>query len=127
MGEDFKIIVDLLKSSIDANSKATDLQAAELKTLSTTITDFLSKQLVINEEVSRHEREITELKANDDQVEMLARDVKNLTESKEEKWYSRHPIIAAIIIGLVLFCGQIPIFLIICHFAPAIAKLMGSM
>ena len=127
MGEDFKIIVDLLKSSIDANSKATDLQAAELKTLSTTITDFLSKQLVINEEVSRHEREITELKANDDQVELLARDVKSLTESKEEKWYSRHPIIAAIIIGLVLFCGQIPIFLIICHFAPTIAKLMGSM
>lgn len=94
----FEVIVNLLKSSIDSNAKATE-------NLTNKLEEFLDKQSVTNEQVAQHSRDIAELK-----------------ESKEAKWAQRHPVFAGGLNYIIL----IVIFVVIAHFAPNVAHLVGS-
>ena len=110
MTGDEKVIIDYLKGSID--------------NLASKFDRFLEKQENINNKVEENTRDLSDLKEAKliSTVAQHEADIKILKESKEAKWAQRHPVIAGGLNYIIL----IIIFAITAHFAPGIAKLVGS-
>ena len=110
MTGDEKVIIDYLKGSID--------------NLASKFDRFLEKQENINNKVEENTRDISDIKEAKliTTVAQHEADIKILKESKEAKFAQRHPIIAQ----AVQFIITVAMFIVLSHFAPGIAHLIGS-
>ena len=110
MTGDEKIIIDYLKDSID--------------NLASKFETFLNKQENMNEKVRENSKDLSDIKEAKliTTVAQHDADLKILKESKEAKWAQRHPVVAGGLNYIIL----IVIFVVIAHFAPGVAHLIGS-
>ena len=105
-----KMLFEYLKNSIDNLAGKFDI--------------FLTTQGNINEKVQENTRDISDIKEARliTTVAQHEADIKILKESKEAKFAERHPIIAQ----AVQFIIMVAMFIVLSHFAPGIAHLIGS-
>lgn len=110
MTGDEKVIIDYLKGSID--------------NLASKFDRFLEKQENINNKVEENTRDISDIKEAKliNTVAQHESDIKELKASKEARFAERHPIIAQALQFIIMTA----MLVLLAHFAPGIAHLIGS-